>query len=88
MSKIEDKIKGLSLELDKSIKLNELNQVIEDFKNKTDDQYDVDVFVDVVDSKLHLKRIKKPYIKLVTVDGEAVEDNKTTVKLNNSTIKV
>jgi len=88
MSKIEDKIKGLSLELDKSVKLNELNQVIEDFKNKTDDQYDVDVFVDVVDSKLHLKRIKKPYIKLVTVDGEAVEDNKTTVKLNNSTIKV
>ena len=88
MSKIEDKIKSLSLELDKSVKLNELNQVIEDFKNKTDDQYDVDVFVDVVDSKLHLKRIKKPYIKLVTVDGEAVEDNKTTVKLNNSTIKV
>jgi len=88
MSKIEDKIKGLSLELDKSVKLNELNQVIEDFKNKTDDKYDVDVFVDVVDSKLHLKRIKKPYIKLVTVDGEAVEDNKTTVKLNNSTIKV
>ena len=88
MSKIEDKIKGLSLELDKSVKLSELNQVIEDFKNKTDDQYDVDVFVDVVDSKLHLKRIKKPYIKLVTVDGEAVEDNKTTVKLNNSTIKV
>ena len=88
MSKIEDKIKGLSLELDKSVKLNELNQVIEDFKNKTDDQYDVDVFVDLVDSKLHLKRIKKPYIKLVTVDGEAVEDNKTTVKLNNSTIKV
>ena len=88
MSKIEDKIKGLSLELDKSVKLNELNQLIEDFKNKTDDQYDVDVFVDVVDSKLHLKRIKKPYIKLVTVDGEAVEDNKTTVKLNNSTIKV
>jgi len=88
MSKIEDKIKGLSVELDKSVKLNELNQVIEDFKNKTDDQYDVDVFVDVVDSKLHLKRIKKPYIKLVTVDGEAVEDNKTTVKLNNSTIKV
>ena len=88
MSKIEDKIKGLSLELDKSVKLNELDQVIEDFKNKTDDQYDVDVFVDVVDSKLHLKRIKKPYIKLVTVDGEAVEDNKTTVKLNNSTIKV
>ena len=88
MSKIEDKVKGLSIELDKSVKLNELDQVIEDFKNKTDDKYDVDVFVDVVDSKLHLKRIKKPYIKLVTVDGKAVEDNKTTVKLNNSTIKV
>lgn len=88
MSKIEDKIKGLSIELDKSVKLNELDQVIEDFKNKTDDKYDVDVFVDVVDSKLHLKRIKKPYIKLVTVDGEAVENNKATVKLNNTTIKV
>jgi len=88
MSKIEDKIKGLSIELDKSVKLNELDQVIEDFKNKTDDKYDVDVFVDVVDSKLHLKRIKKSYIKLVTVDGEAVENNKATVKLNNTTIKV
>lgn len=88
MSKIEDKVKGLSIELDKSVKLNELDQVIEDFKNKTDDKYDVDVFVDVVDSKLHLKRIKKPYIKLVTVDGEAVENNKATVKLNNTTIKV
>ena len=34
MKKIDKKIKGLSIELDKSTKLNELDEVILDFKKK------------------------------------------------------
>jgi hypothetical protein len=49
MKKIDDKkIKGISIELDKSIKLNELDDTILDFKKKTDDKHDIDVSVDIL----------------------------------------
>ena len=73
MKKIDDKkIKGISIELDKSTKLNELDDTILDFKKKTDDKHDIDVSVDIQNATLHMKRVKKPYISLATVDGKAV----------------
>tara|TARA_B110000902_G_scaffold218119_1_gene251769 strand:+ start:129 stop:395 length:267 start_codon:yes stop_codon:yes gene_type:complete len=75
MKKIDDKkIKGISIELDKSIKLNELDDTILDFKEKTDDKHDLDVSVDIVNSTLHMKRVKKPHLKLATKDGELIEE--------------
>ena len=72
--KIDDKkIKGISIELDKSTKLNELDDTILDFKKKTDDKYDIDVSVDIQNVTLHMKRVKKPYITLATKDGEIVK---------------
>jgi hypothetical protein len=39
MKKIDDKkIKGISIELDRSTKLNELDDTINDFKEKTDNK--------------------------------------------------
>ncbi len=73
MKKIDDKkIKGISIELDKSTKLNELDDTILDFKKKTDDKHDIDVSVDIQNATLHMKRVKKPYISLATVDGKTV----------------
>ena len=64
MKKIDDKkIKGISIELDKSIKLNELDDTILDFKEKKDDKHDLDVSVDIINSTLHMKRVKKPHLK-------------------------
>ena len=74
MKKIDDKkIKGISIELDKSTKLNELDDTILDFKKKTDDKHDIDVSVDIQNATLHMKRIKKPYITLAAKDGEIVK---------------
>ena len=74
MKKIDDKkIKGISIELDKSTKLNELDDTILDFKKKTDDKHDIDVSVDIQNATLHMKRVKKPYITLATKDGEIVK---------------
>ena len=65
MKKIDDKkIKGISIELDKSTKLNELDDTILDFKKKTDDKYDIDISVDIQNATLHMKRVKRPYILL------------------------
>ena len=36
MKKIRDKVKGLSISLDKSTKLKELNPIIDKFKKETD----------------------------------------------------
>ena len=47
MKKIDKKIKGLSIELDKSTKLNELDEVILDFEKNTDEKHEVDVSVDI-----------------------------------------
>ena len=74
MKKIDDKkIKGISIELDKSTKLNELDDTILDFKKKTDDKHELDVRIDIINSTLHMKRVKKPYITLATKDGEIVK---------------
>ena len=72
VDKIKDKIKGISIELDKSTKLNELDEVILDFKKNTDKKYEIDVSVDIPNATLHMKRIKKPHISLATVDGKVV----------------
>ena len=73
MKEIKDKIKGISIELDKSTKLNELDNVIVDFEKDTDDKHEVDVSVDILNATLHMKRIKKPHISLATVDGKNVK---------------
>ena len=76
MKKIDDKkIKGISIELDKSTKLNELDDTILDFKKRTDDKHDIDVSVDIQNATLHMKRVKKPYITLVSKDGVIVKKN-------------
>ncbi|NQV78423.1 MAG: hypothetical protein HQ490_08740 [Lutibacter sp.] len=67
--KLKNKIKGLSIELDKNTTklsdLDELDGVIEDFKKETDDRYEVDVNIDIIKGSLELKRVRKPYLKLV-----------------------
>jgi hypothetical protein len=74
MKKIDDKkIKGISIELDKSIKLNELDDTINEFREKTDDKHEIDVSVDIQNAILHMKRFKKPYITLAAKDGEIVK---------------
>ena len=76
MKEIKDKIKGISIALDKSTKLNELDDVIVDFEKDTDDKHEVDVSVDILNATLHMKRVKKPYISLATVDGKKVKKSK------------
>ena len=73
MKKIENKIKAISIELDKSTKLNELDEVILDFKKKADDKHQIDVSVDIQNATLHMKRVKKPYISLATINGKVVK---------------
>ena len=73
MKKIENKIKAISIELDKSTKLNELDDVILDFERKTDNKHQIDVSVDILNATLHMKRVKKPYISLATINGKIVK---------------
>jgi len=73
MKKIDDKkIKGISIELDRSTKLNELDETILDFKEKNDDNHEIDVRIDIMNSTLHMKRLKKPHLKLATKDGKKI----------------
>jgi len=73
MKKIDDKkIKGISIELDRSTKLNELDETILDFKEKNDDNHEIDVRIDIMNSTLHVKRLKKPHLKLATKDGKKI----------------
>ena len=84
MKEIKDKIKGISIELDKSTKLNELDDVIVNFEKDTDDKHEVDVSVDILNATLHMKRVKKPYISLATVDGKKVKKSKEIdIKVKN-----
>ena len=76
MKEIKDKIKGISIELDKSTKLNELDNVIVDFEKDTDDKHEVDVSVDILNATLHMKRVKRPHISLATVDGKKFKKSK------------
>ena len=74
MKKIDDKkIKGISIELDRSTKINELDDTILDFQKNTDDKHEIDVRVDIQNTTLHMKRIKKPHLKLATKDGKKIE---------------
>ena len=45
--------------------LDELDSVIEDFKKDTDERFEVDVQLDIINGSLDLKRIRKPYLKVV-----------------------
>ena len=73
MKKIDDKkIKGISIELDRSTKLNELDDTINEFRKKTDNKYEIDVRIEIMNSTLHMKRLKKPHLKLATKDGKKI----------------
>ena len=73
MKDIDKKIKGISIELDKNTRLDELDGVIEDFEKTADDKHDVDVSIDILNSTLHMKKVRKPYISLATRDGKRVK---------------
>ena len=74
MKKIDDKkIKGISIELDRSTKLNELDDTINEFREKTDNKHEIDVRIDIMNSTLHMKRLKKPHLKLATKDGKKID---------------
>jgi len=76
MKKIDDKkIKGISIELDRSTRLNELDDTINEFKEKTDDKHEIDVRIDIMNSILHMKRLKKPHLKLATKDGKKINQS-------------
>ena len=72
MNDIDKKIKGISIELDMNTRLDELDGVIEDFEQTTDDKHEVNVSIDILNSTLHMKKVRKPYISLVTRDGKVV----------------
>ena len=72
MKDIDKKIKGINIELDKNTRLDELDGVIEDFEKTTDDKHELNVSIDILNSTLHMKKVRKPYISLVTKDGKAV----------------
>ena len=67
--KLKNKIKGLSIVLDKNTTklsdLEELEGLVEDFKKETDDRYEVDVNIDIIKGSLEPKRVRKPYLTLV-----------------------
>ena len=73
--KIDNKIKGVNIELDKNTKLYELNGVIDKFKNTTDKKFEVKISLsfDTSYTTLHLKRIRKPFLTLVTKDEKKVK---------------
>lgn len=67
--KLKNKIQGLSFKLDKNTTklsdLDELDSVIENFKKQTDSKYKVDVDIDILEGSVEVKRVRKPYLKLV-----------------------
>ena len=73
MKDIDKKIKGISIELDMNTRLDELNGVIEDFEQSIDDKHEVNVSIDILNSTLHMKKVRKPYISLATRDGKLVK---------------
>ena len=70
-----DKIKGISIGLDKSTQLKDLNGVIDEFKKETDDKHEVKVSLtfETSQSTLHLNRIRKPYLNLITKNGKLLD---------------
>jgi hypothetical protein len=75
MKDINKKIKGISIELDKDTKLEELDNVIENFGKTTDDKHELNVSIDILNSTLHMKKVRKPYIFLATKNGRIVNKN-------------
>ena len=73
MKDIDKKIKGISIELDKNTRLDELDGVIEDFEKMTDDKHELNVSIDILNSTLHMKKVRKPYISLAAKDGKLVK---------------
>ena len=47
--------------------------VILDFERKTDNKHQINVSVDILNATLHMKRVKKPYISLATINGKIVK---------------
>ena len=72
MKEVDKKIKGISIELDKNTRLDELDGVIEDFEKTTDDKHELNVSIDILNSTLHMKKVRKPYISLATKNGKIV----------------
>ena len=79
--KLNDKIKGISIGLDKSTQLKELDGVIDEFTKETDDKHEVKVSLtfETSQSTLHLNRIRKPFLTLVTKDGKVIKKDKKKV---------
>ena len=48
------------------------DDTINDFKKNTDDKHEIDVHIDILNSTLHMKRLKKPHLKLATKDGKKI----------------
>ena len=84
MKKINNKIKGVSIELDKNTQLKDLNETIEEFTKETDNKYEVKVSLtfETSHSTLHLKKIRKPFLTLATKDGKEVK------KVKNKAVKI
>jgi len=78
MKKLDNKIKGVNIELDKNTKLYELNGVIDKFKKATDKKFEVKISLsfDTSHTTLHLKRIRKPYVSLITNNGKLLDKKK------------
>ena len=76
--KLNDKIKGVSIELDKNTQLKDLNETIDEFTKETDNKYEVKVSLtfETTQSTLHLKRIRKPFLTLATKDGKEIKKKK------------
>jgi len=76
--KLNYKIKGISIGLDKSTQLKEINGVIDEFTKKTDDKHEVKVLLtfETSQSTLHFNRIKKPFLTLATKDGKEFKKDK------------
>ena len=72
MKDIDKKIKVINIELDKNTRLDELDGVIEDFEKTTDDKHELNVSIDILNSTLHMKKVRKTYISLATKDGKVV----------------
>ena len=81
MKKINNKIKGVSIELDKNTQLKDLNETIQEFTKETDNKYEVKVSLtfETSHSTLHLKRIRKPYLTLATKNGKKVKKVKKKI---------
>ena len=73
MKDLDKKIKSISIELDMNTRLDELDGVIEDFEQTTDDKHEVNVSIDILNSTLHMKKVRKPYISLATKDGKVIK---------------